>query len=227
LSNKIEAFNLIADIYDNWYKHPQGRQVFEAEKKVIDQIIPSGIGIEVGSGTGIFAENLRNDDRIILCLDPSTEMSSKAKDRGLFCILGLGEFLPIRVGLLDFCYMITVIEFLSAPIAVFREIQNTAKQDASLLILFINSDSSWGELYRNLGDKGDPVFQHARLYTLDEVVTLLNKSGYHILSVLGTVNSDPMNQRVDQEIVEPGEESGVLLVNASPLNRVGTNAELK
>jgi len=206
---------MVAGIYDYWYEHPQGRQVFQAEKKAVEQMLPSsGFGIEIGAGTGIFAKILTSETRTILCLDPSVEMLKKAWKRGLPCIVGLGECLPIRCGLLNFCYMVTVLEFLNEPVALFKEFKEVARKDAFLSFLFINSDSSWGELYRNIGAKGDPVFQHAKLYTLDEVRLLLGRAGYIIMDIKGTLNSHPMEQDVDQDLVEPSEKSGVLIVRA-------------
>ena len=215
MSDKIEAFNTVAGIYDDWYEHPQGKQVFQAEKNAIEQMIPaSGLGLEIGAGTGIFAESLTSDSHTILCLDPSVEMLKKARKRKLPCILGVGEPLPIRHGLLDFTYMVTVLEFLDEPVALFNEVQRVAKLGAPLSLLFINSESSWGELYRNIGAKGDPVFQYAKLYAFDEVQELLEIAGYSITDSKGTLNSDPMNQEVDQNIVDPSEKSGVLIVRA-------------
>jgi ubiquinone/menaquinone biosynthesis C-methylase UbiE len=215
LKDKIEAFNLVAGTYDEWYNHPQGRQVFDAERKAVQHMIPSsGLGVEIGAGTGVFAESLTDDERTIICLDPSVMMLSKAKDRGLPCILGYGDFLPLRLDTVDFVYMITVLEFINEPIEVFKEIKQTAKENAVLSILFINSDSSWGKLYREIGSKGDPVFRHAKIYTLEEVYRLLNSTGYRLTSALGTLNSDPMSQMVDETLVEPGPRSGVLIIQA-------------
>ena len=175
--------------------------------------------MEIGAGTGVFAESLTDDERTVICLDPSTEMLGKAKDRGLLCILGYGDFLPIRMKVIDFSYMVTVLEFITEPEKLFKEIRDTTKDDAVLSILFINSDSSWGELYRQIGSKGDPVFRYAKIYTFEEAYRLLNSAGYKVTSVLGTLNSDPMSQMVDEELVEPGPSSGVLIIQAvNPFN---------
>jgi len=215
LRDKVEAFNLVAASYDDWYNHPQGSQVFDAERKAVHHMIPAtGLGLEIGAGTGIFAESLTSDERTVICLDPSTEMIGKARSRGLPCILGYGDLLPIRVDTLDFSYMVTVLEFITEPEKVFKEIRETAKDNAVLSVLFINSDSSWGELYREIGSKGDPVFRHAKIYTLEEAYRLLNAAGYRVTSVLGTLNSDPMSQMVDEALVEPGPRSGVLIIHA-------------
>jgi ubiquinone/menaquinone biosynthesis C-methylase UbiE len=212
---KIAAFDSVADLYDGWYKRPQGKQVFQAEREAVNAMIPeTGLGLEIGAGTGVFAESLTNDSRTILCLDPSIEMTGRARERGLYCILGVGEPLPIRSGILDFCYMVTVIEFLDEPVEVFKESGRVAKLRAPLTILFINSDSKWGELYRNLAEKDDPVFKYARLFTLQQVSELLKETDYEIVLAKGTLNSEPMNQIIDQTLVEPSPRSGTLIVKS-------------
>jgi len=214
LSDKIKAFNVVAESYDIWYKHPQGKQVFDAEKNAVNHMIPKqGIGVEIGAGTGVFAESLTTEERTILCLDPSVEMIKKAKERELPCILGVGDSIPLRK-LIDFGYMITVLEFLNEPIKLFKEVRENSKENHVFSILFINTESNWGDLYRDIGAKGDPVFQHARFYTLEDVSMMLEEVGYRISDAKGTLNSDPMKQEVDVDLVEPSKQSGVIIVKA-------------
>lgn len=214
MSDKIKAFNVDAESYDIWYKHPQGKQVFDAEKNAVNHMIPKqGIGVEIGAGTGVFAESLTTEERTILCLDPSVEMIKKAKERELPCILGVGDSIPLRK-LIDFGYMITVLEFLNEPIKLFKEVRENSKENHVFSILFINTESNWGDLYRDIGAKGDPVFQHARFYTLEDVSMMLEEVGYRISDAKGTLNSDPMKQEVDVDLVEPSKQSGVIIVKA-------------
>ena len=206
---------MVAGIYDDWYEHPQGKQVFQTEKEAMEHMIPrTGLGVEIGAGTGVFAESLTTESRLILCVDPSVEMLKKAHERELPSILGVGDNIPLRKGLIDFNYMVTVLEFLNDPVKLFNEIRENSKENASLSILFINTLSSWGDLYRDIGAKGDPVFQHAKLYSLSEVSGLLEKAGYSISDTKGTLNSHPMNQDVDIRLVDPSNESGVLIIRA-------------
>ena len=215
MSNAIRAFDLVAETYDDWYNHPQGRQVFDAELKAVDMHIPKeGIGLELGAGTGIFAEHLTEVMRTVVCLDPSGEMLKKAADRGMASVLGVGEALPMRVGVIDFTYMVTVLEFLDEPAAVLEEIRETAKGGAELTILFINSESSWGDLYRDIGSKGDPVFRHAKLYTMVEVEALMTVSGYSVTERAGTLITQPMETEVEGAITEPSSENGVIVLRA-------------
>jgi SAM-dependent methyltransferase len=206
---------MVAGIYDDWYNHPQGRQVFDAELKAVDLHIPKeGIGLELGAGTGIFAEHLSGVGRTVLCLDPSREMLKKAAGRGMASVLGVGDALPLRRGVLDFTYMVTVLEFLDEPVAVLGEIRETAKRGAGLTILFINSESAWGDLYRDIGSKGDPVFSHARLYTMVEVEALFTVSGYSVTERAGTITTEPVETEVGGEITEPSSQNGVIVLRA-------------
>jgi SAM-dependent methyltransferase len=215
LSDAVRAFDMVAGIYDDWYDHPQGRQVFDAELEAVDVHIPrEGIGLELGAGTGIFAEHLTGAGRTIVCLDPSREMLKKAADRGMASVLGVGDALPLRVGVLDFTYMVTVLEFLDEPVAVLREIRETAKRGAGLTALFINSESAWGDLYRDIGSKGDPVFRHARLYTMVEVEALITVSGYSVTERAGTLTTEPKETEVGGEITEPSSQNGVIVLRA-------------
>jgi len=215
LSDAIRAFDLVAVTYDDWYNHPQGRQVFDAELKAVDMHIPKeGIGLELGAGTGIFAEHLTRVRRTVVCLDPSGEMLKKATERGMASVLGVGEALPLRVGVLDFTYMVTVLEFLEDPAAVLGEIWETAKGGAELTILFINAESAWGDLYRDIGSKGDPVFRHARLYTMAEVEALMTVSGYRVTERVGSLTTQPMETEVEGAITEPSSENGVIVLRA-------------
>jgi len=213
--SSISAFNKVAGEYDAWYNHPQGKQVFTAELNAVDQLLPSeGIGLELGAGTGIFSQHLTKSDRMIICLDPSEEMLVRAKERDLPIVLGLADYQPFRVGVLDFTFLVSVMEFLDNPVQVFKENVDTAKPEATMTVLFINSDSPWGDFYRDIGSKGDTVFQHAKLYTLSEAAETLEKAGYRILQAVGTLGSGPMESPVDGSLTPPSEKSGVLVIKA-------------
>ena len=47
-----------------------------------------------------------------------------------------------------------------------------------------------------------------------EVTGLLDEANYIVSDVKGTLNSDPMSQKVVQVLVEPSKKSGVLIVKA-------------
>ena len=216
MNEKVDAFNKVADVYDDWYRHPQGRQVFNAERDAVDSMIPpEGLGLEIGSGTGAFAESLEDHRRVIVGLDPSVQMISRAVEKKTHNVLGYGNYAPFR-SIFDFSYMVTVIEFLDNPVETLTEIKGICKADGFLTLMFINGRSPWGVFYREIGSKGDPVFKHARLYELDEIKELFDKAGYQIITVKGTLSSEPTNPEVDRELVSPSDSAGVIVVKGVP-----------
>jgi len=217
MSSAIKAFDGVAHAYDDWYSHPQGRRVFKAELKAVDSLIPdSGLGLELGAGTGIFAENLTNEHRTIICLDPSGAMLANAKERNLPAIMGVGEHVPITKEAVGFTYMVTVLEFLEDPVTMANQVRETMKRSAPLTILFINADSAWGSLYKQIGANGDPVFRHARLRSLPEVHEILVEASYVIQESVGTLTTGPAELDVGGELKEPSPETGVIVVKALP-----------
>jgi SAM-dependent methyltransferase len=74
--------------YEAWFS--ENRAVFESEVAVIRELLPAGIGFEVGIGTGIFAETLG----IRMGNDPSEEMLKAARERGRLVYHCKGYSLP-------------------------------------------------------------------------------------------------------------------------------------
>lgn len=215
----VRAFDRAAQGYDDWYRHPQGAQVLKAEMNLLNHLLPSqGLGLEIGAGTGVFAHGLTSQDRVIVCLDPSLEMISRAAARGLPSVAAVGDSLPFRDGTLDFTYMVTVLEFLGDPVAVFKEVQATVKAGSPLAILFINPESAWGCFYVEIGSRGDPVFRHARLRSLGETQELLREAGYAVEEALGTLTTGPMEPDVGAEIRVSCEGCGVIAVQVKPIS---------
>jgi ubiquinone/menaquinone biosynthesis C-methylase UbiE len=212
---KVKAFDMVAEAYDDWYNHPQGKQVFTAERNAINFMIPSeGLGIEIGAGTGAFAQSLQRDNRVIVCLDPSISMVSEAKKKNLHIILGYSEYSPFR-SVFTFAYMVTVIEFLDHPVSTLLDIKKICKHNTPLILLFINANSSWGTFYSELGTKGDPVFQQARLYRLDEIIEIFEKAKYKVKKTTGTLLSDPMDPEVISDLIDPSDEAGVIILKST------------
>jgi len=218
MRDAVRAFDSAAGGYDDWYRHPQGAQVLKAELDALERLIPSsGLGLELGAGTGVFAHGLTGPDRVIVCLDPSMEMISRAAGRGLPSVVGVGDRLPFRGGSLDFTYMVTVLEFLGDPAAVFREVRAAAKAGSPLAVMFINPESPWGRFYVEIGSRGDPVFRHALLRSLGEAEALLREAGYAVEEVLGTLTTGPMEPEVGAELRTGCEGCGVIAVRARPI----------
>lgn len=86
----IRIFNEHALEYDYWYV--QHSAIFESEARAIEAFRPTGLGLEIGAGTGVLAKRLG----ITVGIDPSLGMLRLAKARGILAIRAVGEHLPFR-----------------------------------------------------------------------------------------------------------------------------------
>ncbi|MCX6648516.1 MAG: class I SAM-dependent methyltransferase [Candidatus Bathyarchaeota archaeon] len=213
MSDVVDAFDGAAHVYDDWYRTEKGGQVFRAERRIVDSLLPEfGVGVEIGAGTGVFSDALTEGGRLIVCLDLSREMLSRARRRGLPCVLGSADSMPFRRGSLGFAYMITVIEFLVTPNQALEEASRVTGKDAPIVVLFINRESPWGELYRAMAEKGDPIFSHAHLYSPEEVDEIGSHVGLRPAGMWGTLTKGPTSPDAGDEIVEPSAKTGVIAV---------------
>ena len=159
MSDVAKVFDKVSPGYDDWYSQPKGKQVFEAESRAVESMLPSeGVGLEIGAGTGKFADEFTTSNRTVICLDLSVGMLLKARERCLHTLLGDATRLPFREGSLDFAYLVTVIEFLRDPVVVLEGIKDVLKNGAPIVALIINRDSEWGELYLKMAKNNDLVF---------------------------------------------------------------------
>ncbi len=80
---KTIPFEKYAEQYDDWFSENQW--VYEAEIRAVKSMIPaSGRGVEIGVGTGRFAEPLG----IKIGVDPSKRMGEIARKRGIRVLNG-------------------------------------------------------------------------------------------------------------------------------------------
>lgn len=215
MSDIIEAFDLSSPKYDAWYETPKGRQVLETELKALDGLVPgTGVGVEIGAGTGIFAESLSSDERTIICIDFSIGMLRRASERGLHAVLAPGEHPPFRNRCLGFAYLVTVLEFIEEPLAVLGGAKGALRDGSPVVVLTINRESPWGELYERLRDEGNPIFSVARLYGFEEARAFIEAAGLVVAEAFGTLTSGPDEPEAGDERVEPGSPAGVFLFMA-------------
>lgn len=215
MSDITRAFNVVSDVYEDWYRTPQGIQVYHAELRGLERLLPPvGLGIEIGAGTGVFAYCLEGRGRIIICLDPSPGMLTKTLRKGLHTLIGVGEAMPFRRQVFDFAYMVAVIEFLSDPKIVLEAIHGMLKINSPIITLTINRSSSWGAFYKKLAQDGEPIFCHAKFYDMDEVESALSDAGFTIVESLSTLTNPPNDYDIGTELTSGSVEAGVVICRA-------------
>jgi SAM-dependent methyltransferase len=173
-----DVFEEYAEDYDRWFD--EHRHEFHAELARIRKVFPTpdSRSIDVGVGSGRFAAPLG----VPLGIEPSRALGRLARQRGIEVIRGRAESIPVRNGSCSSVLLVTVICFLDDPEAAFREISRILVRHGTLVLGFIEREGQIARKY--LHEKGKHRFlSHARFYSHDEVLALLNRAGFRATKV--------------------------------------------
>jgi len=204
---KVDIFEKNAIECDKWFdKH---RNLFLSEVKALRKVIPENkSGIEIGVGTGRFAEKLS----IRRGLDPAEEMVRIANEKGIKTVTGKAENMPFKNNTFDYAVMITVDCFLENILKAFLEVHRILKPDGSFIIGMIDKNSHLGEIYQE--KKEDNLYyKHASFHSAEEISEILQKAGFKNFKYWQTLISNS-----DSSIEEPVEgygEGGFVVIKAS------------
>jgi SAM-dependent methyltransferase len=192
---KTDPFERHTGRYEEWFE--KNRLVYRSELRAVRELLPlSGVGVEIGVGTGRFAEPLD----IQFGVEPSKNMALVAVGRGVQIIRGLAESLPLGAGRFDFALMVTTICFLDDALTALKEINRILKPAGVLLVGFIDRQSFLGGEYeRNRAQ--NPFYRDATFYTTTDVTTLMEKAGFGDFAYRQTIF-----QRHNSEEEEPAKE---------------------
>ncbi len=190
-NSRIDVFKQNIERYENWFS--KNRFAYLSELKGIKNLLPEGKGIEIGVGTGRFAEPLS----IRFGIDPSFAMLKKAKARKTKVIGGVGEHLPIAGNSFDFALITTTLCFLIDIEETFKEIKRILKKNGFLILGFIDRESFLGKLYMKKKET-NPFYRLANFYSANEVIKKLKKTGFSKPTIRQTLFTLPENlQRID------------------------------
>jgi len=168
----VAVFDQQAVEYDRWFDEHE--LVYQAEVAALRKFIsPTGLGIEVGVGTGRFAIPLG----IRFGIDPSRGMLDIAQERGLRVCQAVGERLPFRDEQFDLVLLVTVICFVDDVPTLLRELSRVLKLGGHLVIGFIDRNSELGR--RHESRKEVSVFyRDARFYSVEDVAACVRGAGF-------------------------------------------------
>jgi len=163
--------------YDRWFD--ENTAVYTAEVRILKSVVPgAGRGLEVGVGSGRFTAPLG----IRYGIDPSRTLLEMAKCHDTEVVLGEGENLPYRAGSFDFVLMMTVICFAGDVGSLLREAGRVLVPGGALVVGFIERGGGIEQKYRSEKTKGR-FLQHARFFSVDEVLCLLRDAGFAQVAV--------------------------------------------
>jgi len=199
-------FDIYPKEYDNWYE--ENKFVYLSEIEALKKVIPEkGEGLEIGVGTGRFAQPLR----IKTGIDPSSKMLKIAKTRGIKTYLGMGENLPFSDKEFDFVLIVITICFVQNPEQVIRESNRVLKDNGKLIIGIIDKNSYLGKLYQKKKEEGHRFYKEANFYSTEEVVEILKKYNFNRFTFYQTI-FHPVEKLTRVEKPEKGYGKGSFVV---------------
>ncbi|MEM3325513.1 MAG: methyltransferase domain-containing protein [Thermoplasmata archaeon] len=190
--------------YEIWFE--KNWIIFENEVNLLKSFIKNKkIGIEIGVGTGRFAQILGTKFGI----DISLNMLRIAKMRGIEVLLAFGEKIPFKDETFDYATLIVTICFLNDPKKVLNEINRIIKKDGKLYLAFIESESKYGKYYEKLKEN-NVFYKEAKFYSSKQIKELLQDSKFEVVRWAQTLFNEPGVQI--KEKWESGNDKGSFIV---------------
>jgi SAM-dependent methyltransferase len=196
LEDSSRTFNEYASEYDSCYVEHSA--IFESEARAVQAFRPTGLGLEIGVGTGVFAQRLG----VTLGIDLSLGMLQLAKARGVQAVRAVGEHLPFRKGAFEYVIMAGTLCFLREPSATIRETAEVLKDDGSLIVCEIPRDSSWGKFMQEKGKAGHRFYRYAVAYSTEDIQRTLEYVGFRVVDTKATLSFGPEEQ---ERVEEPSD----------------------
>jgi SAM-dependent methyltransferase len=194
--------------YDRWFDHHPF--AYQSELDALRYMGPLiGAGIEIGVGTGRFAQPLDIPEGV----EPSEAMAAAAERRGIRVHRAAAEQLPFPDGMYDFALMINLICFVHRPQDVFREARRILKPAGRLIVAFIDRETALGRSY--LARRDDSSFySNASFYSAREVAVYLEDSGFISLQCCQTLFTNPAAMTRPDPVRAGSGEGGFVVMSA-------------
>jgi SAM-dependent methyltransferase len=183
--------------YEHWFERHEA--AYLSELRVLRELLPDpGLALEIGVGTGRFAEPLG----IAVGIDPSLGMLEHARRRGIGAVCAVAEALPFGSGAFDHALVVTTICFVDDAQVMLLEACRVLKPEGAIVIGFIDRTSRLGRHYE--AHRQESVFyRDAVFFSADEVGRLLSETGFGERTWRQTL-AKPLAEMVEVEPSRPG-----------------------
>lgn len=196
----------VAD-YEAWFD--QYPFVFLSEVMAIKEFLPKEEnikGVEVGTGTGRFADALG----IMEAVEPADNMRRRAIERGINARDAEAAHLPYHDLSFDFVLMAFSISYFDSIHEAFKEAHRVLKHNGCLIAGFLDKDSSIGREYE--AQKKQSVFyKQATFYGPLKVVKELKWAGFKNFSFCQTL-FNKLEEVRELQLPKPGYGEGSFVV---------------
>lgn len=215
LNKEKSPFDSLASDYDAWFDK-EGKLIFAIEVEAFRKVLPllPKPWLEVGVGSGRFAQALG----IEVGIDPSIKLLEIARKRGVVTCLCRGEQMPFHEKSFGTVFLVVTLCFLNSPLAVLQEVHHILKPKGKIVLGLVLRDSPWGQLYLAKKAEGHRFYKHATFYSYQEVIELLEHTGFVTKKVVSTLFQKP-NKVKEIELPQEGfsPEAGFTIVLAEKI----------
>ena len=169
---KIQPFEEHLEEYEHWFV--ENRHAYQAELAAVRWHLPEGgRGLEIGVGSGLFAEPLKIQHGI----EPSARMRAMASSRNIKVADGVAEKLPFEDSAFDYALMVTTICFVDDPEKALHEARRVVRPGGRVVVGFVDVESPVGRLYQK-HQQENVFYRHATFFNAEEVRSLMEKVGF-------------------------------------------------
>lgn len=191
MKNSFKVFDENALDYDYWFE--RHKTTYQSELLAIKQAIPlQKKGIEIGVGTGRFAEQVD----IRYGVEPSENMAKIAEHRGIKVVRAVAEDLPIESESFDYALLVTTACFLNDIPKAFSEIRRILKPNGEIILAIIDKNTELGKKYE-MGKAKNKFYKDAHFHSTEEITELLEQADFVKFEYWQTLfkeNSDEIEQ---------------------------------
>ena len=206
-------FESHVDEYEQWFQ--EHSYLFAAEIAAIREVLPpSGVGLEIGVGSGLFAAALG----IKYGVEPSAAMRKKAESRGVNVFDGVAECLPFKAAMFGYAVMITVDCFLTDVERSFREANRILVPGGLFIIAFIDAATQLGKEYEQK-KQSSLFYRQAHFHSAAGIKELLTQAGFHVDAERQTIFTF---ENVAQEIKQGTGEGVFAVIRARKMLETGS-----
>lgn len=190
--------------YEEWF------HIFNSQVEALRDALPVGYlhGIEVGLKTGRFSFALGIKEGV----EPDPEMRKTALGKGLEVMDATAEYLPYRDMHFDFVLMADSISNFNDLHKAFLEANRVLKRGGSLVVGFIDKDSSIAKAYDDRRKTSKTELEKPiTFYSVEKIISELKNAGFHDLKFSQTLFK-PLGKIHEFEPAKPGYGIGSFVV---------------
>jgi len=178
----MSVFDIYTQEYDQWYE--KNKYAYLSEIDALKCTTPgSGKGLEIGVGTGRFAEPLG----VSVGIDPSLNMLHIAQRRVSKVVAGRAENLPFLNNKFAFVLVIITLCFVKNPDNLIKESKRVLAGDGKIIFGIIDKNSHLGKSYQGKKKSKHRFYQEANFYSPSEVIHLLKNHNFIEISTYQTI----------------------------------------